>query len=169
MPHGFTNGFPVDVDPLLTADSDSLVPSQKAIKEYVDNSTPAQYWARTGINLTPTTSGDSVTMSGRFHFDKGANIAAAGDLTLGGDGNFFTITGNTTINAILTTGWQAGSEIILFFTGTPTVSHNTSGGGSTAKIKLDGEVNMAAVSGTILKLVYDGTDFREVNRTFTGV
>ena len=41
MAQGTTKGVPIDVDPLLAADSDLLVPSQKAIKSYVatENST----------------------------------------------------------------------------------------------------------------------------------
>jgi hypothetical protein len=37
MAQGTTKGVPIDVDPTLAADSDLLVPSQKAIKTYVDN------------------------------------------------------------------------------------------------------------------------------------
>lgn len=36
MAQGTTRGVPIDTDPLLTADSDLLVPSQKAIKAYAD-------------------------------------------------------------------------------------------------------------------------------------
>lgn len=36
MAQGTTKGVPIDIDPLLTADSDLLVPSQKAIKTYTD-------------------------------------------------------------------------------------------------------------------------------------
>jgi len=36
MAQGTTKGVPIDIDPLLAADSDLLVPSQKAIKTYVD-------------------------------------------------------------------------------------------------------------------------------------
>jgi hypothetical protein len=36
MAQGTTRGVPIDVDPLLAADSDLLVPSQKAIKTYAD-------------------------------------------------------------------------------------------------------------------------------------
>lgn len=36
MSHGYTRGVPVDTDPNLAADSDFLVPSQKAVKAYVD-------------------------------------------------------------------------------------------------------------------------------------
>jgi GTP:adenosylcobinamide-phosphate guanylyltransferase len=36
MAQGTTKGVPIDVDPTLAANSDLLVPSQKAIKTYVD-------------------------------------------------------------------------------------------------------------------------------------
>jgi hypothetical protein len=36
MAQGTTKGVPIDIDPTLAADSDLLVPSQKAIKTYVD-------------------------------------------------------------------------------------------------------------------------------------
>jgi hypothetical protein len=36
MAQGTTRGVPIDTDPLLTADSDLLVPSQKAVKAYAD-------------------------------------------------------------------------------------------------------------------------------------
>jgi hypothetical protein len=36
LAQGTTRGVPIDTDPLLTADSDLLVPSQKAIKAYTD-------------------------------------------------------------------------------------------------------------------------------------
>lgn len=37
MSQGTTKGVPIDIDPLLSANSDLLVPSQKAIKTYADN------------------------------------------------------------------------------------------------------------------------------------
>lgn len=37
MSQGTTKGVPIDIDPLLSANSDLLVPSQKAIKTYTDN------------------------------------------------------------------------------------------------------------------------------------
>jgi hypothetical protein len=54
MSQGFTRGVPIDTDPTLSLDSDLVVPSQKAIKDYVD----------TGLNtkqdtLTLTTTGTS--------------------------------------------------------------------------------------------------------------
>ena len=54
MAQGTTKGVPIDVDPTLAADSDLLVPSQKAIKTYVNtaNSTKQD-------NITLTTTGTS--------------------------------------------------------------------------------------------------------------
>lgn len=54
MAQGFTRGVPIDTDPNLSLDSDLVVPSQKAIKDYVD----------TGLNtkqdtITLTTAGTS--------------------------------------------------------------------------------------------------------------
>lgn len=118
------------------------------------------------ITTTGTATIGTGVMTGRFQNDKGADVSAAGDLTLGSDGNFFKITGNTTINAITTTNWQAGSEVTLWFTGTPTISHNTAGGASTAKIQLEGAVNMSAEDGAYLTLTYNGTDWVEQTRRF---
>ena len=54
MAQGFTRGVPIDTDPNLSLDSDLVVPSQKAVKDYID----------TGLNtkqdtITLTTAGTS--------------------------------------------------------------------------------------------------------------
>lgn len=106
----------------------------------------------------------SLRASRRIEPAKGADIVAANDLTLGGDGNFFVITGNTTINAITITNWQAGSEITLMFTGTPTIKHNTAGGANTATMKLINGVDFTVSKNpTLLKLAYDGTNWQQVS------
>lgn len=109
------------------------------------------------------TAGRSV-FAGRVQFGRGADVTAANNLTLGAGGNVFVITGNTQINAITTAAWQAGSEITLIFTGTPTVKHNTAGGAGTAVMFLAGSVDLTAANNTVLKLVYDGTQWQEVSR-----
>jgi hypothetical protein len=117
-------------------------------------------------NLTMTTGKRITLSSGRLLEAQGANVGAAGTLTLGTDGNFFSITGNTNIDFITTTNWQAGSEITLQFTGTPTVNHNTgSPPGSTAAILLAGAANFAATANDTLTLVYNGTNWVEKART----
>lgn len=100
-----------------------------------------------------------------MQLSKGANVASAGDLTLGSAGNSFSITGTTTINAITTTNWQAGSIIILIFASTPTVKHNTAGGASTAKMLLNGGVDFVASANDVLTLIYDGTNWLECSRS----
>lgn len=100
----------------------------------------------------------------RFETGKGANIASANNLTLGSDGNVFTITGNTQLNAITIANWQAGSHVTLIFTGTPTVKHNTAGGAGTAVLLLAGSIDLTAANNTVLGLVYDGTQWQETFR-----
>jgi hypothetical protein len=100
----------------------------------------------------------------RFEEYKGANVVAANDLTLGTDGNLFTITGATQINAITTANWQAGSEIAFIFTGAPLVKNNTAGGGGTATLLLAGRVDYQAAAGDYIGFRYDGTNWYETNR-----
>jgi hypothetical protein len=106
---------------------------------------------------------------GRFEQDLGANIAAANNLTLGLDGNSFTITGNTQINAITTSNWQAGSVVRLIFTGTPTLKHNTAGGAGTAVLLLAGAADYIAAANDVITLVYDGTSWHETSRKLSAV
>lgn len=106
----------------------------------------------------------STIASGRVQTDKGVDVASANNLTLGTDGNLFVITGNTQINAITTANWQAGSQIILVFSGAPTVKHNTAGGAGTAVMFLAGSVDLVAAANTVLGLVYDGTQWQETFR-----
>lgn len=57
MAQGTTRGVPIDTDPLLAADSDLLVPSQKAIKTYVDNSNVNQVETSRSISTTAPLAG----------------------------------------------------------------------------------------------------------------
>lgn len=106
-----------------------------------------------------------IVVYNRFQTSTGANVASANDLTLGNDGNVFHITGTTQINAITTTNWQAGSEIILIFDASVTVKNNTAGGGGTAVMLLAGAADFSATANDVLKLIYDGTSWYEVSRS----
>lgn len=106
----------------------------------------------------------SAEFGGRLKKGKGANVASSNDLTLGYDGNCFSITGTTQINAITTTGWSAGNEIVLIFSDALTLKHNTTGGGSTAVINLSGSLDLLTAAGTLIGLVYDGTVWQETFR-----
>lgn len=102
--------------------------------------------------------------NGRLEPDT-AQVAAANNLTLG-LGNVNLVSGATTINAITTSGWQPGSSpVYLVFSGAPLVKNNTAGGAGTATILLAGLTDFQAAAGDVLALLYDGTNWRETNRT----
>lgn len=128
-------------------------------------------WNNGDVTITHAT--DQLTFAGaangfrfssRLEEGKGADVASANDLTLGGDGNAFGITGTTTINAITSTNWQSGSIVTLIFAGATTVKHNTAGGAGTAKIFLAASTDLTTAANTILGLVYDGTQWQETFR-----
>lgn len=96
--------------------------------------------------------------AGRLSTGKGANVASAATLTLGDDGNVFHITGTTTITAITTTNWQAGSEVTLIFDSTASI---TAG----ANMLLAGGTDFSGTANDVIKLVWDGTSWFEVSRS----
>lgn len=119
-------------------------------------------WDNTGKILAAK----NVTLDGRLQGDKGGDVASADEITLGTDGNYFDITGTTTINHITKTGWQAGAVVILQFDASVTVTDNAgSPAGTEADILLEGAGDFEATADDTLQLVYDGTTFREVSRT----
>lgn len=96
-------------------------------------------------------------VDGRLSLDKGADVASANDLTLGADGNYFTITGATTINGIADLGWQSGSVIHLRFASTPTVTNGGTPGAGFEELLLNGSTNWTPTAGSTLTLIYDGS------------
>ena len=93
MAQGTTRGVPIDIDPLLTADSDLLVPSQKAAKSYIDNGlnnkqnalgfTPANIASPTftGTVTTPAIIVSSETASRVAIIDGSKNVKSADTAT----------------------------------------------------------------------------------------
>ena len=63
MAQGTTRGVPIDIDPLLAADSDLLVPSQKAVKTYIDNSNVNQVTSVTGTSPIASSGGTTPVIS----------------------------------------------------------------------------------------------------------
>lgn len=122
-----------------------------------------------GSGLSLLVDQGNARFDGRILGSQGADIASANDLTLGGDGNSFEITGNTQINALTTTNWQNGSVVTLLFTSNPTVKHNTAGGAGTAVFLLSGSADFGATAGDTLTLILSeigGTQaWREIART----
>jgi hypothetical protein len=116
-----------------------------------------------GITVNPFgLANQSFEVNGRI---KATSLAAtaANDLTLG-YANLFIVAGATQINAITTTGWTAGSQIVILFSGAPLVKHNTAGGASTAPIFLAGSADFQAAANSVLTLIWDGTQWQEVSR-----
>ena len=97
---------------------------------------------------------------GRLLQSKGTDIASANDITLGKDGNFWDITGTTTINRIASGGWEAGSEFKLQFDDALTVADNVASGSGFASILISGSTNYTSAAGSILSCVYDGAVFK---------
>lgn len=93
--------------------------------------------------------------TGRQKWGKGADLTAASTVTPGTDGNFFTVTGNTTITALA--ALQAGTRVLLRFTGTPVLTHNGT------SLILQGGTNLQVIAGDLIEfLCYDGTNWAQV-------
>lgn len=120
-------------------------------------------------NLTVTTggitTGADVIVGGRIQGKKGIDVPSASTITFG-QGNYFDITGTTTINHITTTNWQAGSEVTVKFDASVTVTHNAAAPPiGTAAIYLSGSINFSATIEDTLTVVFDGVVWREKCRS----
>lgn len=91
---------------------------------------------------------------------KGVDIASAATITPGTDGNYYDITGTTTITAIATR--DAGDVIILQFDGNLILQHTT------GTLDLRGKVDINTVAGTVVGLISEGSGkWREIFRSET--
>ena len=107
--------------------------------------------------------GDSLTLTaltltgGRLITDKGADIASGAAITPGTDGNYFHITGTTTITSIATL--QEGAIVFFEFDGVLTLTHNGT------SLILQGSVNMTTAAGDMVAFVSEGSgNWRELFR-----
>lgn len=125
--------------------------------------------SRGANNLVNFNLEDGLKVGRRLQTKQGADVASANNVTLGGDGSVFEITGTTTINLIANTNWQNGSEVTLLLENGITVSHNTASSGSNITILLAGAANFTTTAPSVLKLLLSevgGTQaWREVSRT----
>lgn len=90
-----------------------------------------------------------------FNQAKGADVASGTSIALGTDGNYFDITGTTTIETI--TAKQAGTVVTLQFDGALTLDDGA------GNLSLQGDFTTAA--GYHIKLISDGTNWHEISRT----
>lgn len=83
---------------------------------------------------------------------KGSNIASASTITIPDDGDFFHVTGTTTITAI---AWATGGRsVALYFEGAVTIAHN-----GTALVVVGG-ASYTTSAGDIVGVVKDGSTVR---------
>lgn len=102
-----------------------------------------------GVDGTPT---NKKFPGYAFWGEKGADVASAGTLVLGDDGNFFHITGTTTITDIDFTTAKDGRMAVLEFDGALTLTHN----GTT--LNLPGGKDIVTAAGDRATIVQDSGD-----------
>ena len=112
-----------------------------------------------------TTLTGNLTCSKRILGHQGADVSSAGNITLG-DGNFFLITGTTTVSHILKAGWTAGTVIQLTFDSNITLTNGGAPGGGYTAFHFAGNANASMTSIDVLTLVLRSDDiFYEVCRS----
>ncbi len=117
-------------------------------------------------NIGAVSTGAVNTFTAMQIWSKGADIASAATLTLGTDGNYFNVTGTTTITAISS---GAGSQWVkLHFNGALTLTHN-----ATSLVLPNGGNNIVTVAGDEAEFVqYSTGNWRCVSyqkRTLAGI
>jgi hypothetical protein len=131
MSQGFTKGTPIDTDPTLSLNSDIVVPSQKAIKAYVDNQDALLVSNVTATAPLTSSGGTTPVLSTSMATNRliGRSTAGTGVMEEIQVGNFLTLSGGVLSGVppvetaqLYTNGWNIA----------PTIIGNTTGGGSTA-------------------------------------
>jgi hypothetical protein len=102
-------------------------------------------------------SSGNLSVTGTITSGKGANVASATTVTLGA-GNFFDITGTTTISAI--TIKPAGTVVYLKFDSSLTLQTGTIG--SSGAMRLTGGASLGVTQYDVLTLISDGTNWWQV-------
>lgn len=100
-----------------------------------------------------------LTPENRVLGKQGTNITAANDITLG-SGNYFFVDGATQINRIASAGWTVGSIIYLEFNDNPVIADETAGDATYASIVCDTSNPINTATGSVVKLLYNGTVFK---------
>lgn len=144
---------------LENVDDETFIPGAVTLPLSIANGGTASATAataRTALGVAGLADGN--TFTARQHWQKGADIASAGALAPGTDGNYFNVTGTTTITSIGSA--VAGSLLVLKFASALTVTHHAT------NLILREAINMAAAAGDVLILVSEGTGkWREIARS----
>ena len=110
------------------------------------------------------TVGALVLNAGRIQEAMGVAVSSANNLSLGSAGNLFHVTGSTQLNLLDSTGWQAGSQVMLIFDAGLTVKNNQTASGAYAPLRLNSNADFVAAANATLSLRYDGTSWWETGR-----
>lgn len=105
------------------------------------NSTEVAHFDSDGLNVTGLIETEDITVSGLIQGTQGT-LASATNMGVP-TANFITVSGTTNISTMSTTGIQAGTQIILRFGGSLTITHSGVEGG----FALTGSVNKAVTAG----------------------
>lgn len=101
---------------------------------------------------------DNIQAAGRIEEGQGANVGTANNLTLGGDGNYFRVTGSTQINLLDNTNWQGGSQVTIKSNDGVTFKHNQAASSTFRPLILSGQIDYACPATGTITFVYDATD-----------
>jgi hypothetical protein len=113
-----------------------------------------------GTQFLSCVSTTGVVLPFRLCTNKGANVASATTVTLGTGGNYFVITGTTTIQGIVTTNWQNGTRVSVELPSGITVKHNSGAPGASAvAILLRAGVDLVTSGTYLLDLCFNGTNW----------
>lgn len=191
-PTGLNNWLTVDsvaAQVILGPDSATRLEidaAQSTAKFYVDNATTIYGFAGVPLfNLDGTTyqigigdyantvAGGAITIDpannkasmvrSRFLEIEGAAVTATTDLVVG-NGNVFVVNGNGTIDTLDGSNWQQGAEVVLQFTGTPTITHLAGSAGSKIEFSLAGSVDLVVTSKTTVTFRWLGGVWQETSR-----
>jgi hypothetical protein len=94
----------------------------------------------------------------RWQTGKGADVASAGLLSVGFDGNYFAITGTTTISSLSAAFWRPGARLCLELPAGITVKNNSTAGGGSA-ILLRAGADLITTGVYLLELFFNGTSW----------
>jgi hypothetical protein len=113
-------------------------------------------------DTSPSLGGDLDANGHQVQWSKGADVASNGALAVGTDGNYFDVTGTTTITSINTTG-GAGTLIKLHFDGACQLTHHAS------NLILAGAENFTTEAGDELEFVeYGSGTYRQTGWCLAG-
>ena len=153
---GLTDTTIVAGDSIIFADAnDSNALKEDTVQGILDLATVLS-------DTSPQLGGDLDCNGAQIQWSKGADVASATALAVLTDGNYFDVTGTTTITSINTTG-GAGTLIKLHFDGAVTLTHDST------DLILAGATNFTTEAGDEVEFVeYASGDYRMTGWSLSG-